>query len=233
MVESDEEAEDEEECDGISDTWEDRTMEEPEEEGEFRPEKVEDPKQNTSGIGEIETPAESHDQRSSVNGTVRYEETIRNQENDPHNDGNQLLPNEVEESPKDTYDLKIFKIINSSNRCREGSDHMPIVATNENPTEVMDQRSGPGVQLVSMGCFGPFPNNMVFTTQNTRMNPDLEDEWPKNRKTNRRRVDSGGHNCSLRERPRPNTQFGIPKSVWFHRFESQSPKIIQLYTRAQ
>ncbi|KAI3511765.1 hypothetical protein L1887_18923 [Cichorium endivia] len=47
-VESDEEAEDEEECDGISDTWEDGMMEELEEKGEFQPEKVVDLKQNTS-----------------------------------------------------------------------------------------------------------------------------------------------------------------------------------------
>ncbi|KAI3525811.1 hypothetical protein L1887_04925 [Cichorium endivia] len=199
-VESDEETEDDDDCDGISDTWEDRMMEEPEEEGEFRPERDVDPKSNSCENGENVSMGESYVQQSPENGTTRRSMNVGNQENIPSNEENHSLPKEVEEAPIDACDLNNFKNTSSPNKCGEDIDHVTINATNE-----MDKRSGPAVQLVSLGCFGPFPNNLVFTTQKTGRHPDQTEEWPRNRKLKRRRADSGGRSCSPRVRPIQNS----------------------------
>ncbi|KAI3511296.1 hypothetical protein L1887_18445 [Cichorium endivia] len=189
--EDEEEDGDSEDSDGISDTW-NQCNEEELEDGEFKP--VANDHIVTEEVNMCDGDDEAHNQPvnpdelnrpqvTGMNGTTGKENPC------PVAGEEQMVVGDDEPSPSRT------DIINVNNNWNPESKNAPV-DMQANPGQ-KETNMGSEVNLVSLGCFGPFPS-----TAHQGMTIDGPNKkGPNDRRSKRRRADSGGRSCS----PIPNT----------------------------
>ncbi|KAI3516229.1 hypothetical protein L1887_15140 [Cichorium endivia] len=175
--------------DGVSDTW--ANMEEKEaEEGEFIPERIHEDGERKdvvddniqNGNDDSELPVTGKDSRGSggVNEETAQMAACGNVQNVELGTG--------------ALGVETTSTGSGANNNHNKWDGIPKLThpAEREPQAKIGSNNGPEVNLVSLGCFGPFPSLVNQPIEDVGLN-SLR---PKNRKQKRRRADSGGKSCS-------------------------------------